>query len=126
MSTPIEIQGMTLSIDWYRDEHDNLIVKRVSNLGNSYEFLKENIQHFNLAKYIVTETEYENYLDWLEANEVINVDETILNFYQLSHYEQCELICEMLNYDDSLHHHFEDKCYRDKDTHFALKEDCYE
>ena len=105
MSTPIEIQGMTLSIDWYRDSNDNLVVKRVDNIGNSYEFLKENMNHSLLERL------------W--------ISNTILNFYQLPHYDQCELICEMLNYDDRLHHHFEDKCWIDKDTHFALKEDCY-
>lgn len=118
MSTPIEIQGMTLSIDWYRDSNDNLIVKRVSNLGNSYEFLEENIEHSCLDN-IAVRICYDNFTI---ATDTI---ETIHNFYQLPHYDQCELICEMLNYDDSLHHYFEDKCYIDKDTHFALKEDCY-
>lgn len=113
MSTPIEIQGMTLSIDWYRDSNDNLIVKRVSNLGNSYEFLTDNLNHPALSKIATKHKELSS-----KAN-------VVYNFYQLSHYEQYELICEMLNYDDSLHHYFADDCYIDKDTHFALKEDCY-
>lgn len=99
---------MTLSIDWYRDSNDNLKIRSVSNIGDSWEFLVKNINHSVLNEF-----------------QSDTVRDRILDFYQLPHYDQCDLIRDMLNYDDSLHHYFEDKCYIDKDTHFALKEDCY-
>ena len=107
MSTPIEIQGMTLSIDWYRDSNDNLHITDVDNIGNSWDFLVENIDHPALNEF-----------------QSDTVRDRILDFYQLPSYDQWDIIKEMLE-DGSFNHHFEDKCYIDKDTHFALKEDCY-
>lgn len=97
MHKQIEIQGMKLEIEWTFE--DELVIDSVNWISDSWNFLEENIEHSCLEKVQYRELGNQDY---------INEYQSIHDFYQLAHYEQLEIIKNMLNYDDTFHHYFID------------------